>query len=46
MFVVHSQPLRRHYAASLCSMAMLVQLLFFGFLLTMPYLAAYRSGGW
>lgn len=45
MYNVYSHPLRRSYAARLCSWAMFVQLLVFGFLLTIPYLAAYRSGG-
>lgn len=45
MYWVYSHPIRRGYAARLCSWAMFVQLLVFGFLLTIPYLAAYRSGG-
>ena len=45
MYDLYRRPLRRHFAASLCSGAMLVQLLVFAFLLTMPYLASYRSDG-
>lgn len=45
MYELHAHPLRRHYAATLCSGAMLVQILVFGFLLTIPYLASYRTDG-